>query len=90
MTNPIRILKRRTEGCSAMESWLIVALVAIIVVGPKNLPKTMRSIARMLGKVQRASSEFKRQIMSLDQEVDRTADDVVSESSRIEHENPSS
>ena len=73
-----------------MESWLIVALVAIIVVGPKNLPKTMRSIARMLGKVQRASSEFKRQIMSLDHEVGQAADDVVSESSRIEHENPSS
>ena len=90
MTNPIRILKRRTEGCSAMESWLIVALVAIIVVGPKNLPKTMRSIARVMGKLQRASNEFKRQIMSLDHEVGQAADDVVSESSRIEHENPSS
>ena len=73
-----------------MESWLIVALVAIIVVGPKNLPKAMRSVARMMGKLQRASNEFKRQIMSLDQEVDRAADDVVSKSSRIEHENPSS
>ena len=73
-----------------MESWLIVALVAIIVVGPKNLPKTMRSIARVMGKLQRASNEFKRQIMSLDHEVGLVADDVVSESSRIEHENPSS
>ena len=73
-----------------MESWLIVALVAIIVVGPKNLPKTMRSIARMMGKLQRAANEFKRQIMSLDHEVGQATDDVVSESSRIEHENPSS
>ncbi len=72
-----------------MESWLIVALVAIIVVGPKNLPKTMRSIARMMGKLQRASNEFKRQLMSLDQEVERVADDVVSESQRAEHENSS-
>ena len=67
-----------------MESWLIVALVAIIVVGPKNLPKTMRSIARMMGKLQRASNEFKRQIMSLDQKVGRTADDVMSEPPGIE------
>ena len=73
-----------------MESWLIVALVAIIVVGPKNLPKTMRSIARVMGKLQRASNEFKRQIMSLGHEVGQAADDVVLESSRIEHENPSS
>ena len=73
-----------------MESWLIVALVAIIVVGPKNLPKTMRSIARMLGKVQRASNEFKRQIMSLDHEVGQAADDVVSKAPGIEHVRPSS
>ena len=68
-----------------MESWLIVALVAIIVVGPKNLPKTMRSIARMMGKLQRASNEFKRQILSLDQEVERAASDFASESPSVEH-----
>ena len=71
-----------------MESWLIVALVAIIVVGPKNLPKTMRSIALMMCKLQRASNEFKGQLMSLDQEVERAADSVASESSIVEDKNP--
>jgi sec-independent protein translocase protein TatB len=40
---------------------LVIAVVAIIVVGPKDLPKLMRGIAHYGGKLRRAASEFQRQ-----------------------------
>lgn len=40
---------------------LLVAVVAIIVVGPKDLPKLMRSFGFYAGKVKRAAADFQRQ-----------------------------
>ena len=40
---------------------LVIAVVAIIVVGPKDLPKLMRSIGHYAGKLRRAASDFQRQ-----------------------------
>ena len=40
---------------------LLVAIVAIVVVGPKELPKLMRTIGFYLGKVRRMAGDFQRQ-----------------------------
>jgi sec-independent protein translocase protein TatB len=40
---------------------LVIAVVAIIVVGPKDLPKLMRNIGHYAGKLRRAASDFQRQ-----------------------------
>jgi sec-independent protein translocase protein TatB len=40
---------------------LVIAVVAIIVVGPKDLPKLMRSIGHYAGKLRQAASDFQRQ-----------------------------
>jgi sec-independent protein translocase protein TatB len=40
---------------------LVVAVVAIIVVGPKDLPKLMRSIGFYAGKLRRTVADFRRQ-----------------------------
>jgi sec-independent protein translocase protein TatB len=40
---------------------LVIAVVAIIVVGPRDLPKLMRSIGHYAGKLRRAASDFQRQ-----------------------------
>ena len=40
---------------------LVVAVVAIVVVGPKDLPKLMRSFGFYAGKLRRAASDFQRQ-----------------------------
>ncbi|MEM7191934.1 MAG: Sec-independent protein translocase protein TatB [Pseudomonadota bacterium] len=40
---------------------LLVAIVAIIVVGPKDLPKLMRTIGIYAGKVRRMAADFQRQ-----------------------------
>jgi sec-independent protein translocase protein TatB len=40
---------------------LVIAVVAIIVVGPKDLPRLMRTFGHYAGKLRRAASEFQRQ-----------------------------
>jgi len=45
-------------------SWtelLIVAVVAIIVVGPKDLPRALRGVGRWTGKARRMARDFRRQ-----------------------------
>jgi sec-independent protein translocase protein TatB len=45
-------------------SWtelLVVAVVAIIVVGPKDLPRALRAVGRWTGKARRMARDFRRQ-----------------------------
>lgn len=37
---------------------LVVAVVAIVVVGPKDLPRVLRTLAQTIGKVRRMAGEF--------------------------------
>ncbi|MDR0587375.1 MAG: Sec-independent protein translocase protein TatB [Burkholderiales bacterium] len=41
---------------------LVIAVVAVVVVGPKRLPKTVRTIAHLLGRAQRYVSDIKSDI----------------------------
>jgi sec-independent protein translocase protein TatB len=40
---------------------LVIAVVAIVVIGPKDLPKMMRGAGRYAGKLRRAAGDFQRQ-----------------------------
>lgn len=37
----------------------VIALVALVVIGPKDLPKVMRAVGRWVGKAKRVTYEFK-------------------------------
>lgn len=41
---------------------LIIGIVALVVVGPKDLPKLLRIVGQMLAKVRRMASEFQGQV----------------------------
>jgi sec-independent protein translocase protein TatB len=44
------------------DSWseiFVIALVALVVIGPKDLPKVLRTIGQWVGKAKRVSYEFK-------------------------------
>ena len=45
----------------AWSELLIVAVVAILVVGPKELPGMLRTLGRMLGKLRATANDFRRQ-----------------------------
>ena len=55
-----------------MWSWLVIAVIAFVVLGPKEMPAAMRKLARYMGRFRRMSDEFKRQLMSM--EVTETSD----------------
>lgn len=40
---------------------LVIAVVAIVVIGPKDLPKFMRGVGHYAGKLRRAAADFQRQ-----------------------------
>jgi sec-independent protein translocase protein TatB len=68
---------------------LVIAVVAIVVVGPKDLPKLMRSFGHYAGKLRRAASDFQRQFdeamreSELD-EVRKTIESARTESSSLD------
>ena len=49
-----------------MWSWLVIAVIAFVVLGPKEMPVAMRKLARYMGRFRRMLDEFKRQLMSMD------------------------
>ena len=56
--------------------WLVLLAVIIIIVGPKNLPSAARKMGQVMSKLRRAADEFKRQLMTMDEEMKKAADDI--------------
>jgi sec-independent protein translocase protein TatB len=53
---------------------LVIAVVAIIVVGPKDLPRMLRTFGRMMGQVRRTANEFRRQFDDALRDAERQVD----------------
>lgn len=49
---------------------LVIAAVAIIVVGPKELPGMLRSLGKTIGKIKRMAGDFQRQVDDAIKEAD--------------------
>ena len=56
--------------------WLGLLAVVLIVDGPRNLPAAARKMGQILSQLRRAADEFKRQIMTMDQEMEKAVNDV--------------
>jgi sec-independent protein translocase protein TatB len=67
---------------------LIVAIVALLVIGPKDLPRVLRTVGQVVGKMRRMAAEFQGQFMEALKEAE--LDDVkkeltaIGESARID------
>jgi sec-independent protein translocase protein TatB len=53
---------------------LVIAVVAILVVGPKELPRMLRTFGGMLGKMRRMAGEFQSQFNDVLREAERQAE----------------
>jgi sec-independent protein translocase protein TatB len=53
---------------------LVIAVVAIIVVGPKELPRMLRAFGKTMGQVRRTANDFRRQFDEALREAEREAD----------------
>jgi sec-independent protein translocase protein TatB len=49
---------------------LIVGLVALLVVGPKDLPRVLRTVGQVIGKMRRMAAEIQTQILDAAKEAD--------------------
>lgn len=58
---------------------LVILVVAVIVFGPKRLPEMARKLGHWSGMLRRASDEFKRQLMTMDQTVSDTLNSATGE-----------
>ena len=70
----------------AWSELLLVVIVAIIVVGPKELPGLMRTAGRMLGKLRRTADDFRRQFDEAVKEAG--GDDLQREMNALRQNNP--
>lgn len=70
----------------AWSELLIVAIVAILVVGPKELPALLRTLGQMLGKLRRHADEFRRQFDEAVKEAG--AEDLQREIRSLQQNNP--
>ena len=52
---------------------LVIAIVAIVVVGPKELPRMLRTFGKTMGTVRRTANDFKRQFDEALREAEREA-----------------
>jgi sec-independent protein translocase protein TatB len=53
---------------------ILVGIVALAVIPPKDLPRVMRTVGQTLGKMRRMAAEFQGQFMEAMREVEREAD----------------
>ena len=53
---------------------LVIAVVAIVVVGPKELPRMLRTFGKTMGQVRRMSTDFRRQFDEALREAEREVD----------------
>lgn len=49
---------------------LVIGIVALVVIGPKELPSVLRTLSQMMGKVRRMASEFQGQFQEAMREAD--------------------
>lgn len=56
--------------------WFVLLAVVLVVVGPKKLPSTARTLGNYYAKFRRAAESFKRQIMDMETEITREANAV--------------
>ena len=57
--------------------WLVLLGVILIVVGPKNLPAAARKFGQITAQLRRAADEFKRQVLSMAEEIRNTVEEAV-------------
>lgn len=70
----------------AWSELLLVIVVAILVVGPKELPGALRALGRVIGKLRRTADEFRRQFE--DTIRDTGAEELQREINQLRYNNP--
>lgn len=49
-------------GMPAAPEWIVIAILALILLGPRKLPDLARGLGKALGEIQKAKEDFQREI----------------------------
>jgi sec-independent protein translocase protein TatB len=72
---------------------LVIGMVALIAIGPKELPAALRGLGQWMGKIRRMASEFQNQFHEAMREAElsdlkKEVDDMASQASKMAHFDP--
>ncbi len=75
----------------APSEFLLVAVIALVVIGPKDLPRVMRLVGNWVGKARRVAGQFRAQFdeMVRESELKEMEEKWRAENERIMREHPS-
>lgn len=65
--------------------WTLLIVVFLIVMGPRKIPQTARTLGNYYSKLRRAADAFKRQLMDLETEFNKAATEAESEVKEVEN-----
>ena len=63
--------------------WVVLLAVLLVVVGPNRLPSTARKFGQYYAKFRRAAEGFKRQLLEMDTEIERTVREAEAEANKV-------
>lgn len=55
------------------EELMLLAIIALLVLGPERMPKLMRDVGRIVGDLRRTSEELQRDFMNADKYLEKVA-----------------
>lgn len=64
--------------------WTVLLVVFLIVMGPRKIPQTARTLGNYYSKLRRAAESFKRQLMDMETELNKAAEEIGSEVKDVE------
>ena len=64
--------------------WTLLIVVFLIVMGPRKIPQTARTLGNYYSRLRRAAEAFKRQLMDLETEFNKVATEAESEVKEVE------
>ena len=63
----------------SFSEWIVLFVVFMIVVGPRKIPETARTIGNYYSKFRRAAESFKRQLLEMETEFNKAAEETEKE-----------
>lgn len=64
--------------------WTVLLVVFLIVMGPRKIPQTARTLGNYYSKLRRAAESFKRQLMDMETELNKATEEIESEVKDVE------
>ena len=63
----------------SFSEWFVLLVVFLIVVGPRKIPETARTLGKYYSKFRRAAESFKRQLLEMETEFNKAANEAGQE-----------